>query len=162
MSFLRFARQLPFATERFSMLRGFILGFHVLLALMIVALVLLQRGKGAEAGAGFGSGASGTVFGARGTSTLFSKLTAVFAALFFVTSLSLAYLGTRGPGEPTSVLERSVLSTPAPAQTTAQPPALEPAAPEPAAPAAQPATPQPAAPQPATPQPAAPQPAAPK
>ncbi|HMA00281.1 MAG TPA: preprotein translocase subunit SecG [Steroidobacteraceae bacterium] len=133
------------------MLRGFILGFHVLLALMIVALVLLQRGKGAEAGAGFGSGASGTVFGARGTSTLFSKLTAVFAALFFVTSLSLAYLGTRGPGEPTSVLERSVLSTPAPAQTTAQPPALEPAAPEPAAPAAQPATPQPAAPQPAAP-----------
>jgi len=65
------------------MLRAFILGFHVLLALMIIGLVLLQRGKGAEAGAGFGSGASGTVFGARGTSTLFSKLTAVFAALFF-------------------------------------------------------------------------------
>ena len=82
------------------MLRGFILGVHVLLALMIIGLVLLQRGKGAEAGAGFGSGASGTVFGARGTSTLFSKLTAVFAALFFVTSLSLAYLGTRGPGNP--------------------------------------------------------------
>ena len=121
------------------MLRGFILGFHVLLALMIIGLVLLQRGKGAEAGAGFGSGASGTVFGARGTSTLFSKLTAVFAALFFVTSLSLAYLGTRAPGEPTSVLERSVLSTPAP----------------------QPAAPQPAAPQPAAPQPAAPNPAAP-
>ena len=128
------------------MLRPFILGFHVLLALMIIGLVLLQRGKGAEAGAGFGSGASGTVFGARGTSTLFSKLTAVFAALFFVTSLSLAYLGTRGPGEPPSVLERSVLSTPAPAApaqpTTVQPPAPQPAAPEPAAPAA----PQPAAP----------------
>ena len=91
------------------MLRGFILAVHVLLALMIIGLVLLQRGKGAEAGAGFGSGASGTVFGARGTSTLFSKLTAVFAALFFVTSLSLAYLGTRSPGEPTSVLERSLL-----------------------------------------------------
>jgi protein translocase SecG subunit len=58
------------------MLRGFILAVHVLLALMIIGLVLLQRGKGAEAGAGFGSGASGTVFGARGTSTLFSKLTA--------------------------------------------------------------------------------------
>jgi len=119
------------------MLRGFILGFHVLLALMIIGLVLLQRGKGAEAGAGFGSGASGTVFGARGTSTLFSKLTAVFAALFFVTSLSLAYLGTRGPGEPTSVLERSVLSTPAPAapaQTTVQPSAPQPATPQPAAP----------------------------
>jgi len=89
------------------MLRGVILGVHVLLALMIIALVLLQRGKGAEAGAGFGSGASGTVFGARGTSTLFSKLTAVFAALFFVTSLSLAYIGSHATVEPTSVLERA-------------------------------------------------------
>ena len=89
------------------MLRGFILGVHVLLALMIIGLVLLQRGKGAEAGAGFGSGASGTVFGARGTSTLFSKLTAVFAAMFFATSLTLAYLGARPTAEPTSVLERA-------------------------------------------------------
>jgi preprotein translocase subunit SecG len=101
------------------MLRGFILAVHVLLALMIIGLVLLQRGKGAEAGAGFGSGASGTVFGARGTSTLFSKLTAVFAALFFLTSLSLAYLGTRSPGEPTSVLERAVLAAPPPASAPA-------------------------------------------
>jgi preprotein translocase subunit SecG len=89
------------------MLRGLILGVHVLLALMIIGLVLLQRGKGAEAGAGFGSGASGTVFGARGTSTLFSKLTAVFAALFFATSLTLAYLGARPTAEPSSVLERA-------------------------------------------------------
>jgi preprotein translocase subunit SecG len=74
---------------------------------MIIGLVLMQRGKGAEAGAGFGSGASGTVFGARGTATLFSKLTAVFAALFFVTSLTLAYMGTRSPAEATSVLERA-------------------------------------------------------
>jgi len=66
MSFSRFARLRPLAIERFLMLRGFILGVHVLLALMIIGLVLLQRGKGAEAGAGFGSGASGTVFGARG------------------------------------------------------------------------------------------------
>ncbi len=89
------------------MLRSFILGVHVLLAFMIVGLVLLQRGKGAEAGAGFGSGASGTVFGARGTTTLFSRLTAIFAAMFFATSLSLAYLGTRPSNEPTSVLERA-------------------------------------------------------
>jgi preprotein translocase subunit SecG len=100
------------------MLRGFILAVHILLALMIIALVLLQRGKGAEAGAGFGSGASGTVFGARGTSTLFSKLTAVFAALFFATSLTLAYLGTHSPAEPTSVLERA-----AQAATATPPPA---------------------------------------
>jgi preprotein translocase subunit SecG len=122
------------------MLRGFILAVHVLLALMIIGLVLLQRGKGAEAGAGFGSGASGTVFGARGTSTLFSKLTAVFAGLFFATSLLLAYMGTRAPGEPTSVLERSLLSTPAPATA----PAPAPVAPAPAAPAGAPATPAPA------------------
>ncbi len=139
MSFGRFARLRPFATERFPMLRGFILAVHVLLALMIIGLVLLQRGKGAEAGAGFGSGASGTVFGARGTSTLFSKLTAVFAALFFVTSLSLAYLGTRGGTAPTSVLERAAqAATSAPPATTApQPAAPAPAAPTPApAPAA--------------------------
>ena len=125
------------------MLRGFILAVHVSLALMIIGLVLLQRGKGAEAGAGFGSGASGTVFGARGTSTLFSKLTAVFAALFFATSLLLAYLGTRSPGEATSVLERAVLATPAPAPgATAVP---SPTAPLPPAPA----TPLPPAPAPA-------------
>jgi preprotein translocase subunit SecG len=111
------------------MLRGFILGVHVLLALMIIALVLLQRGKGAEAGAGFGSGASGTVFGARGTSTLFSKLTAVFAAMFFATSLTLAYLGARPTAEPTSVLERA-----AQAAAAARPATPAPAVPNPTAP----------------------------
>jgi len=123
------------------MLRGFILAVHVLLALMIIGLVLLQRGKGAEAGAGFGSGASGTVFGARGTSTLFSKLTAVFAALFFATSLSLAYLGTRGGAAPTSVLERAAQAAtsapqPAPAATQSAPAAPQSAPEAPPAPAA--------------------------
>ena len=125
------------------MLRGFILGVHVLLALMIIGLVLLQRGKGAEAGAGFGSGASGTVFGARGTSTLFSKLTAVFAAMFFATSLTLAYLGARPTAEPTSVLERAAQAAAAAQQSA-------PATP-PAAPAAPPAAPAPAAPNPTEP-----------
>jgi len=121
MSFSRFARLRPFAIERFLMLRGIILGVHVLLALMIIGLVLLQRGKGAEAGAGFGSGASGTVFGARGTSTLFSKLTAVFAAMFFATSLTLAYLGARPSAEPTSVLERAAQAAAAARQTAPAP-----------------------------------------
>ncbi|NIM70720.1 MAG: preprotein translocase subunit SecG, partial [Xanthomonadales bacterium] len=67
---------------------------HLAIALLLVALVLLQRGKGAEAGTGFGAGASGTVFGARGSSNFFSRTTAVLATLFFVTSLSLAYLGS--------------------------------------------------------------------
>src|SRR6202158_1407195 len=97
------------------MLHSFILAVHILLALMIIGLVLMQRGKGAEAGAGFGSGASGTVFGARGTATLFSKLTAVFAAMFFATSLTLAYLGTRSASEPSTVLERAAQATTAPA-----------------------------------------------
>jgi preprotein translocase subunit SecG len=117
------------------MLRGVILGVHVLLALMIIGLVLLQRGKGAEAGAGFGSGASGTVFGARGTSTLFSKLTAIFAGLFFVTSLSLAYLGTHAPAEPTSVLERAAQAAAA-ASKASPPPAVTPPAPTAPAPTA--------------------------
>ena len=143
MSFSRFARLRPLAIERFLMLRGFILGEHVLLALMIIGLVLLQRGKGAEAGAGFGSGASGTVFGARGTSTLFSKLTAVFAAMFFATSLTLAYLGARPTAEPTSVLERAAQAAAAAQQSA-------PATP-PAAPAAPPAAPAPAVPNPTEP-----------
>src|SRR4029077_2937691 len=123
MSFSKYARLRPFAIESFLMLRGIILGVHVLLALMIIGLVLLQRGKGAEAGAGFGSGASGTVFGARGTSTLFSKLTAVFAAMFFATSLTLAYLGARPTAEPTSVLERAAqaATTPAPSPAPGTP-----------------------------------------
>jgi preprotein translocase subunit SecG len=124
------------------MLRGVILGVHVLLALMIIALVLLQRGKGAEAGAGFGSGASGTVFGARGTSTLFSKLTAVFAALFFVTSLSLAYLGSHATVEPTSVLERAAQAAAA-APSKAPPPAITPSTPPAAAPTPPPVEPKP-------------------
>jgi preprotein translocase subunit SecG len=129
------------------MLRGVILGVHVLLAMMIIGLVLLQRGKGAEAGAGFGSGASGTVFGARGTSTLFSKLTAVFAGLFFVTSLSLAWLGSHSTAEPTSVLERAAQAaaaqpkTPAVTTTPASAPSSAPASVPPAAPATAPTPP---------------------
>ena len=151
MSFGRFARLRPFATKReFFMLRGLILGVHVLLALMIIGLVLLQRGKGAEAGAGFGSGASGTVFGARGTSTLFSKLTAVFAGLFFVTSLTLAYLGSHATVQPTSVLERAAQAAAATAPTKAPPPpALAPTPPPASTPAPQPA---PDAPNPTPPQ----------
>ncbi|MGQ0385270.1 MAG: preprotein translocase subunit SecG [Gammaproteobacteria bacterium] len=77
------------------MLQNVITFMHGLLCFAIVALVLLQRGKGADAGAGFGAGASGTVFGARGSATFFSKLTAVLATLFFMTSMSLAWFATR-------------------------------------------------------------------
>jgi len=65
---------------------------HVLIAAAIIGLVMLQKGKGADAGAGFGAGASGTVFGARGSANFLSRSTAVAAALFFASSLGLAYL----------------------------------------------------------------------
>ena len=80
---------------------------HTLIALMIIVLVLLQRGKGADAGAAFGAGASGTVFGARGSASFFSRATAVFATLFFVSSLALAYLSSQATQAPTSLLENA-------------------------------------------------------
>jgi preprotein translocase subunit SecG len=79
---------------------------HTLIALGIIALVLLQRGKGADAGAAFGAGASGTVFGARGSGSFFSRATAILATAFFASSLTLAYLSSqRGGGEQESLLE---------------------------------------------------------
>jgi len=78
---------------------------HTLIALLIIALVLLQRGKGADAGAAFGAGASGTVFGARGSSSFFSRATAVCATAFFVTSLTLAYLSSQSTAAPSSLVE---------------------------------------------------------
>ncbi len=78
---------------------------HTLIALLIIVLVLLQRGKGADAGAAFGAGASGTVFGARGSSSFFSRATAVCATLFFVSSLTLAYLSSQSTTGPSSLLD---------------------------------------------------------
>ncbi|GAB4358617.1 MAG: preprotein translocase subunit SecG [Gammaproteobacteria bacterium] len=77
---------------------------HVLLAMGIIALVLLQHGKGADAGAAFGSGASATVFGARGSGSFLSRTTAILAALFFATSLLLAYVASN-TGKQESTLE---------------------------------------------------------
>lgn len=67
-----------------------ILIVHVVLALAIIGLIMLQQGKGAEMGASFGSGSSQTVFGAAGSGNLFSRMTGIMTAIFFVTSLSLA------------------------------------------------------------------------
>ena len=71
-----------------------ILVAHVLLALGLVGLILIQHGKGADAGAAFGSGAAGSVFGARGAHSFLYKLTAGIAIGFFITSISLAYFAT--------------------------------------------------------------------
>lgn len=70
----------------------FLLVIHVILAAVLIGLVLLQQGKGAEAGVAFGSGASQTLFGSQGSGNFLTRLTAVCATLFFVTSLVMAYL----------------------------------------------------------------------
>src|ERR1700730_14929138 len=91
----------PARDERTSfMLRVILTIVQVFSSLAIIALVLLQRGKGAEVGAGFGAGASGTVFGARGASTALSRATAIFAAIFMLNSLLLTYMGTHGAAAP--------------------------------------------------------------
>ncbi len=66
---------------------------HLVLTITLIGLVLVQRGKGADVGAAFGSGASSTVFGSQGSASFLTRFTAVVAALFFVSSLSLAYMG---------------------------------------------------------------------
>ena len=97
--------------------------FHVLLAVGIVGIVLLQRGKGADAGAGFGAGASGTVFGARGSASFLSRTTAVLATLFFLTSLGLTYLFSQQKTA-TSVVDTVTQEAPSPTTSPAQMPML--------------------------------------
>ncbi len=81
---------------------------HTLIAVLIIVLVLLQRGKGADAGAAFGAGASGTVFGAKGSSNFFSRATAVLATAFFASSLTLAYISSQRPSPDDNFLEDSL------------------------------------------------------
>ncbi len=73
-----------------------LLVLQVLLAAGIIALVLLQQGRGADAGASFGGGSSGSLFGSRGPATFLAKATGLVAALFFINSIGLAYLASRG------------------------------------------------------------------
>ncbi len=95
------------------MLNTLLIIAHLTLCAAIVALVLIQRGKGADAGAGFGAGASGTVFGARGSATFLSKATAVVATLFFVTSLALTFVASQRVEAPKSLID-TVPAEPAP------------------------------------------------
>jgi preprotein translocase subunit SecG len=94
---------------------------HVLVAIAIIGLVLLQHGKGADMGSGFGGGASGSLFGATGSANFLSRTTAILAALFFVSSLALAYFATQRPTAPGSVVDRA----PAAQQKKAEPPKPE-------------------------------------
>ena len=84
-------------------MQQFLLIIHVLVAIGVVALVLLQHGRGADAGAAFGGGSSGSMFGARGPATFLTRMTTILVTIFFLTSLSLAWLSKQ------SVDRRSVM-----------------------------------------------------
>jgi preprotein translocase subunit SecG len=84
-----------------------ILTVHVLVALAIIFLVLLQHGKGADMGAAFGSGSSGSLFGATGSANFLSRTTAALAVVFFLTSLALAYVATHKPRTGGSVMQEA-------------------------------------------------------
>ena len=87
-----------------------VLVIHILAAVGVIGLVLVQHGKGADMGAAFGSGASGSLFGATGSANFLSRTTAVLAAVFFVTSLSLAYIASSKPKTSGSVMQDAVTS----------------------------------------------------
>jgi preprotein translocase subunit SecG len=88
-----------------SLLLTAILAVQMLTALAMIGLILVQHGKGADMGAAFGSGTSGSLFGASGSSNFLSRTTAVLATVFFVATLALAYFGNAQPSSSSSVLE---------------------------------------------------------
>lgn len=101
-----------------------VLTVHVLVGLGVIGLVLVQHGKGADMGAAFGSGASGSLFGSSGSANFLSRTTAVLATMFFITSLALSYIASNKPAAPASVMEGvqsqvAPEAAPAPVQTPA-------------------------------------------
>ena len=110
---------------------------QMLAALGMIGLVLVQHGKGADMGAAFGSGSSGSLFGASGSANFLSRTTAVLAAVFFVATLALAYFGNSRPASTGSVLETPAAAVPAGAAPAASAPDAAAAPAEPASGAAQ-------------------------
>jgi preprotein translocase subunit SecG len=107
--------------EAEEMLETVVVVFHLLGAIGVVVLVLLQQGKGADAGASFGSGASATVFGSQGSSTFLSRVTAILAAAFFLTSLGLGFFAK----EKADALTQAGLPDPAALEVQQAAPAVE-------------------------------------
>lgn len=108
-----------------------VLSVHVLVGIGVIVLVLLQHGKGADMGAAFGSGASGSLFGSSGSANFLSRTTAVLAAVFFCTSLGLSYLASNQPKSgASSVLDAAKSVTVPVAPDAAQQPAETPAQPD--------------------------------
>ncbi len=107
---------------------------HVLVALAIIGLVLLQHGKGADMGSGFGGGSSGSLFGATGSANFLSRMTAALATIFFLTSLGLAYFATHKPKAAAgSIMDGVKTEQSQPAKPAAAAPAGDAEVPKPAA-----------------------------
>jgi preprotein translocase subunit SecG len=104
---------------------AFLISLHMLIALVLIGLVLIQRGRGADIGAAFGSGASQTVFGARGSGSFLSRMTAVLAALFFLSSLGLAYVYSKRSQRASVTQIQEPAAPSAPAEEGGQPPAQQ-------------------------------------
>jgi preprotein translocase subunit SecG len=100
-----------------------LLGVHILVGATVIGLVLVQHGKGADMGAAFGSGSSGSLFGSSGSANFLSRATAVLAAIFFITSLSLSYIATNRPRAGGSVMDKAKLQAPV---TQPAPPSVPP------------------------------------
>ncbi|HVF63204.1 MAG TPA: preprotein translocase subunit SecG [Casimicrobiaceae bacterium] len=115
-----------------ALMESVLLVLHVLVAIGICALVLLQHGKGADMGAAFGSGSSGSLFGSAGSANFLSRSTAVLATVFFVSSLALTYFGAVR-STPVGV-EKSIMDTQAPKSDVPAVPSTPGNAPPPAAP----------------------------
>ena len=92
-----------------SMVESILLVVHILVALAVCGFVLLQHGKGADMGAAFGSGASGSLFGAAGSANFLSRTTGILAAVFFLSSLGLTWFGTTHSSAPKSVIQKGVM-----------------------------------------------------
>lgn len=93
-----------------------LLTVHILVGVAVIGLVLLQHGKGADMGAAFGGGSSGSLFGASGSANFLSRTTGILATVFFLTSLSLSYLAGVKPREQASVMDQKTQPA-APAET---------------------------------------------
>ena len=106
-----------------------VLALQIISAIAMIGLVLVQHGKGADMGAAFGSGGSGSLFGASGSANFLSRTTAVLAAVFFVCTLALAYFGNAAPRTGTSVFETPAAAIPAAPAATQIPGSTAPAAP---------------------------------
>ena len=96
-----------------NVLVNVVLGVQMLTALVMIGLILVQHGKGADMGAAFGSGSSGSLFGASGSANFLSRTTGVLASVFFVATLALAYFGNTRPAGSGSVLEAPAAVAPA-------------------------------------------------